>query len=111
VRTAVASLVHQSILLTLNLNTMICCDTYIDLGCLNSCNDLEIGTNALLNGIYLLELDNNGTINTSSVTLLIGAAIIFNVKLNENMAYTGRVIDPNGGFICYKFKTYNSVAA
>lgn len=85
---------------------MICCNTYTDLGCLNSCDPIKFGTTTQT-GTYKLDLSFNNITYTKSQTFTsIGSNIIFNdVILNENYYYLARVTFPDNTYICYKFKT------
>jgi len=83
---------------------MICCDTYIDLGCLNSCAPLNFGL-ATIDGTYTLLLEYNEAVSFYELSVSIGDSLEFDAKLNESYFYTAKLIDPNDDFICYKFKT------
>jgi hypothetical protein len=83
---------------------MICCDTYIDLGCLNGCAPLDFGL-ATMDGVYTLLLEYNDAVSFYELDVLTGEQLEFDVKLNESYFYTAKLIDPDGDFVCYKFKT------
>lgn len=83
---------------------MICCAEYEDLGCLNSCEPLYFGVSTM-DGDYELLLEYNDTITSYSITIEANEPLIFDVNINENYAYTGKLIAPDDSFQCYKFKS------
>jgi hypothetical protein len=84
---------------------MICCSSYVDLGCFNACDGLNLGT-AVVDGTYTLLIGFNGNVIEYQQDFLALDPLIFNVKLNENYYYTIKRITPSGVSECYKLSTY-----
>lgn len=80
----------------------ICCSNITDLGCINSCEPLNLGT-APVDGTYTLELSTGMTYKQDFLAL---DPLLFNVPLNEDYVYNMKKITPSGVEACYKFKTY-----
>lgn len=81
---------------------MICCEEYIDLGCLNACEPLLFGE-AEQDGTYTILLEFNETITKYENDFEIGDVLSFDVNINENYKYVGKFIFPNGTETCFKF--------
>ena len=84
----------------------LCCENPTILGCLNSCDPLNLGV-AGLTGDYTLILS-SGYQTTQTFTAL--DELIFTVPLNENFEYTAVVNNPNATSSCFTFKTYYTVS-
>lgn len=80
----------------------ICCSNITDLGCVNACLPLNLGT-APVDGTYRLELSSGATYEQDFLAL---DPLAFNVPLNENYEYNMKKITPSGVEACYTFKTY-----
>ncbi len=82
------------------------CNNVIDLGCFNSCDNINTGINALESGTYKIYIDFLGAKMVDEQNLLIGNEIVINKVLNENHEYQMQVVSPSGVQTCYRFKTY-----
>jgi hypothetical protein len=83
---------------------MICCEEYIDLGCFNSCQPLNFGE-AIVDGIYTILLEFNEVVTKYDKTFELGEDLLFDIEINENYRYVGKLIMPNNTEFCFKFKS------
>lgn len=89
---------------------MICCENYEELGCLNSCEPLNLGI-ADENGTYTLLLEFNEVVTKYDVDFSIGDELIFEVVINENYKYVAKLISPSKDETCFKFTSKTFVQA
>ena len=84
----------------------LCCSTYINLGCVNSCEPLEVQAIASANGDYVIYVDFNHGLQKVEVSTIAGQPLLLDIPFNENYIYKIKVYLPNGTFeACYKFQT------
>lgn len=83
----------------------VCCFSYTQLGCINACDSITLGT-APADGDYILQISFNETIQIFQKYFYFFQPLEFNVPLNENANYKARVIMPHGTYdLCYQFTT------
>lgn len=93
---------------------MDCCDNGIyDLGCLQSCDLVQIGVLASQTGLYTIELQPSGT-QIFQTTNTIATPLIFSNGFNEDGISVFKILQPDGTYLsvdgkdCFQIK--NSVA-
>ena len=82
----------------------VCCSGYTDLGCVNACDPITLGT-APADGDYILEISFSDHVQIYQKHFLWGDNLEFDIPLNENASYKAKVSKPAGSFICYRFTT------
>lgn len=83
-----------------------CCTSYIDLGCLDSCNQIDTTKNATQFGLYRFYVESGGIWYEDSFTPnALGDSIVFQNKYKSDALLVGKLYAPNGSLVtCVKFK-------
>jgi len=69
-----------------------CCDTKLDLGCINPCLPLQISYISPVAGTYILELNSGIRTDQISATIDAGEPLIFDLEgINEDMTFTAKI--------------------
>ena len=76
---------------------MDCCSEILNLGCIYSCDLVQIGSLTPITGVYIIELQPSGT-RLSSTTNTAGTPLIFANRLNEDAVSVFKIVDPNGNY-------------
>ena len=83
----------------------VCCSGYTDLGCVNACDPITLGT-APADGDYILQISFNDHIQIYQKYFYWFQPLVFDIPLNENANYKAKVIMPNATYdLCYQFTT------
>jgi hypothetical protein len=83
----------------------VCCFSYTQLGCINACDPITLGT-APADGDYILEISFNDHIQVYQKHFLFFEPLEFDIPLNENANYKAKVILPHAtSYMCYQFTT------
>lgn len=83
----------------------LCCNIYTNLGCVDSCEPLTIGT-ATVTGDYTAYLQFGIGMQKFTIEGVATESLILYTEFNENYLYKLKVYLPNGDLLgCYKFQT------
>jgi len=84
-----------------------CCDTKLDLGCINPCLPLQISYISPVEGTYILELNSGIRTDQISANIKAGEPLIFNLEgINEDMTFTAKIYFNNAALV-FKDKAEN----
>lgn len=77
---------------------MTCCESILDIGCIYSCDTIQIGVNTPTTGTYTLELMPDG-VKVVSTTNTAGSPLAFSGgHLNEDAVHIFKIIKPDGTY-------------
>lgn len=78
---------------------MTCCNSIQNLGCIYSCDTIQIGVNAPTTGTYTIELQPDG-IKVVSTENTAGSPLIFSGGyLNEDAVHVFKILKPDGSYL------------
>jgi hypothetical protein len=104
--TASQTLINVIVTLVKLAKMNLCCQTYIDLGCLSACPDIDTGLIATQSGDYEIFIQFNNAIDKLIVPLTATDPIVISTELNENYIYKIKIFAPDDSEVgCYRFTT------
>lgn len=95
-----------------------CCTTIYDLGCFDSCKNIQFGSfKALQNGLHIFEIYYFGVMFTYEVSFAINAILTLPNVINENTEAIIKIKQPNGayyqagdGSVCFRIQNIIKIA-